>query len=127
MQIQLTNGYITGYATIGGFPDGIEVDESFLEQMEEDKIGFYKYENGAAVLDEEKWNTAQTLSSQNEIRQRRESECFPIINRGKPWYDTLTEEQLTELNIWYKKWLDAPETNILPEKPNWLIEAIHKI
>lgn len=120
MQIQVTNGYITGYATIGGFSDGVEVPNEFLNTIEPEKIGFYRYENGEAVFDEGKWSTAQTLSNQNEIRQRRESECFPIINRGKPWYDTLTEEQTAELNTWYQSWLDAPQTGTTPEAPEWI-------
>ena len=56
MQIQVVDGYITGYAQTGGFPDGIEVEGSFLEQLEDSKVGFYKYENGKARLDEEKYN-----------------------------------------------------------------------
>ena len=120
MQIQVVDGYITGYAQIGGFPDGIEVEESFKEQLEDDKMGFYRYESGKAMLDEEKYTAAQTLSAQNEIRQQRAVECFPVINRGKPWYDTLTEEQTTQLNTWYQAWLDAPQTGTIPETPEWL-------
>lgn len=54
------------------------------------------------------------------IRDRRAKECFAIINRGKPWYDTLTEEQKIELNEWYHKWLNATETLVIPKKPDWL-------
>ena len=55
-----------------------------------------------------------------ELRQRREVECFSIINRGKLWYDTLTPEQLEELQEYYKKWLDVTETLVEPTKPEWL-------
>lgn len=55
------------------------------------------------------------------LRNQREVECFPIINRGKLWYDTLTTEQVTELNEWYNAWLDVTETRIIPTKPSWLI------
>ena len=54
------------------------------------------------------------------LRHRRETECFTIINRGKLWYDKLTEEQHEELNIWYHEWLDVTETKIIPERPLWL-------
>lgn len=54
------------------------------------------------------------------IRDRRAKYCFPIINRGKLWYDKLTDEQLTELDKWYNEWLDATETLIIPKKPDWL-------
>ena len=67
----------------------------------------------------------------NIIRSIRESECFPIINRGSLWYDKLTDEQKQELSEWYEKWLNTPQIyqssgnvdykSILPEKPQWLI------
>lgn len=54
------------------------------------------------------------------LRQRREEECFSVINRGSLWYDTLTDSQKEELKVWYKAWLDVTETKIVPEKPVWL-------
>lgn len=54
------------------------------------------------------------------IRPNREVECFKVINRGKLWYDTLTSEQLEELNEWYQAWLDAPKTEVIPKKPEWI-------
>ena len=54
------------------------------------------------------------------IRDRRAKECFPVINRGKPWYDTLTDEQKTELTEWYNAWLNATETLVIPKAPEWL-------
>lgn len=54
------------------------------------------------------------------LRFQREKECFSIINRGEPWYDNLTDEQKTELKLWYKDWLDVTKTLVVPEKPNWL-------
>lgn len=56
----------------------------------------------------------------NNLRNQREIQCFPIINRGRFWYDTLTENQINELRIWYTNWLDVTETKIIPEKPEWL-------
>lgn len=68
------------------------------------------------------------------LRTRREEECFPIINRGVLWYNTLTEEQRLELDKWYKEWLDITDTyknaykenseidieTIIPIKLTWL-------
>lgn len=54
------------------------------------------------------------------LRLQRESECFSIINRGQSWYDKLTEEQKTELNLWYEAWLEVTETMVLPEKLEWI-------
>lgn len=55
-----------------------------------------------------------------DLRRLRERECFSIVNRGVLWYNTLTEEQRLELDVWYKKWLDVTETMVIPEKPSWL-------
>lgn len=60
------------------------------------------------------------ISQISELRIRREEECFPIINRGQLWYNTLTTEQVQELNQWYMAWLDITETKIIPTKPSWL-------
>lgn len=58
------------------------------------------------------------------LRKKREEICFPVINRGKLWYDSLSSEQYQELKDWYKKWLDVTETNIIPETPKWLNDKI---
>ena len=54
------------------------------------------------------------------LRNLREQECFPIINRGQLWYKNLTEEQINELEQWYKDYLDITITKIIPQKPEWL-------
>lgn len=54
------------------------------------------------------------------LRQRRETECFSIINRGQFWYDLLTKEQKAELRVWYQNWLDVTDTKVIPTKPSWL-------
>ena len=59
----------------------------------------------------------------NNLRSKREVECFSVINRGKLWYDSLTQQQLKELQTWYKAWLDVTETLTEPEKPTWLKES----
>ena len=54
------------------------------------------------------------------LRAKRERECFPIVNRGQLWYDTLTEQQKAELKEWYIAWLDVTDTLQVPVKPSWL-------
>ena len=56
----------------------------------------------------------------NYLRDEREAICFPVINRGAAWYARLTNEQKEELQVWYQAWLDAPETGIKPETPEWI-------
>lgn len=55
-----------------------------------------------------------------DLRFIRAQECFPIINRGFLWYDSLSSSQKQELREWYQAWLDVSETQIIPEKPTWL-------
>ena len=54
------------------------------------------------------------------LRARREVECYPYINRGELWYETLTAAQRAELQKWYAEWLNVTETLVVPEKPAWL-------
>lgn len=61
-----------------------------------------------------------TKNKKNEIRCRRASECFPIVNRGVLWYNKLTAEQGAELSAWYEAWLNAPQTMTVPTKPEWV-------
>ena len=56
----------------------------------------------------------------NEIRARREKECFSYVNRGTLWYNKLTPERDIEFQNWYDAWLEAPETLIIPKKLEWL-------
>jgi hypothetical protein len=56
----------------------------------------------------------------NILRQMREEQCYPYINRGELWYGKLTEEQKTELNVWYQLWLNVTDSLIIPQKPLWL-------
>ena len=55
-----------------------------------------------------------------ELRHKREIECFSIVNRGALWYNTLTQNQFEELNQWYIEWLNVTETLVEPQKPEWL-------
>ena len=66
---------------------------------------------------ERQWNNEHEIK---DLRRRRESECFSVINRGYLWYAQLTEQQLAELNAWYSAWLNVTETAEVPDKPDWL-------
>lgn len=85
-----------------------------------DDNGYYNYSISNGVL-QLRDKTADTLSTQlNTLRQRRINECFDIVNRGQVWYDTLTTEQKTELNNWYKQWLDVTKTLSVPQTPDFI-------
>ena len=106
------NGYVSSYATIGDILDSIEVDESLIDIQDfEENFESYYYENGTLI---------KSYVREDELRIQRQRECFSIINRGQLWYNSLTEEQLNELDIWYKEWLNVTDTFIIPTKPSWL-------
>ena len=54
------------------------------------------------------------------LRQLREEICFPIINRGQLWHDTLTDKQKQELKKWYADWLAITKTKRQPKVPTWM-------
>ena len=58
------------------------------------------------------------------LRSMRERVCFPVINRGKLWYDSLTSEQLEELRKWYNDWLNVTTTLVIPIAPKWINDKI---
>ena len=60
------------------------------------------------------------------LRKLRAKECFPVVNRGKLWYDSLTDDQYSELKDWYFDWLDVTETKNIPCRPVWLNEKLEK-
>lgn len=63
------------------------------------------------------------------VRQRRQLECFNIINRGQLWYNNLSDSQIKELKKWYQEWLDITKKckvgidieSIIPTTPKWLV------
>ena len=84
--------------------------------------------NGALYLEEytkteeykQKETAWQKAHITKNLRMRRESECFSVINRGYLWYMQLSEAQLGELSAWYQNWLDVTATQEVPQKPEWL-------
>lgn len=94
-------------------------DEYWLHLLEEQSTGkrIVDSGNGVPILAD----YVQTVEEYIEIlRQRREKECFAIVNRGQLWYDALTDIQKLELKNWYDLWLNVTKTNFVPEKPYWL-------
>ena len=76
--------------------------------------------NDDLTFDTVKYYERKENSKLDALRRQREVECFPIINRGQLWYDTLTEAQKAELKEWYIAWLDVTDTLVIPNKPNWI-------
>lgn len=62
----------------------------------------------------------ELLLLKGRLKNRRQLECFPIINRGVLWYNKLSNEQYIELRNWYNAWLNVTETLVVPKEPDWL-------
>lgn len=120
MQVVLKDGYVYSYAIVGDLLNSIEVKAPTDMEFFDANFQAYKYSDGKLILDEQKLQDLNYDEKIEELRQRREVECFPIINRGKLWYDSLTPYQISELNEWYNAWLQVSETLQVPEKPEWL-------
>ena len=95
---------------------GSEKQHTIDTDIEFDKIGKCDYIKRKLVYNE----SYEIEDVRRSYRIKRERMCFPIINRGSLWYDTLTTEQKNDLREWYKEWLDVTETLEIPNKPSWL-------
>lgn len=103
-------------------------DDRCLE-IERDKYNLVSGYNGGLFLyeytqtEEYKVKAAeyQAWRETEELRRRRQEECFSVINRGELWYSRLTEEQKAELGVWYQAWLDVTDTKAVPDRPAWLV------
>ena len=120
MQILLENGYVSSYALVGTLVDGIEVTEPADIEHFKEHYQAYRLRDGMLEYSEDKNTDNERKALCDELRQRRETECFSYINRGELWYALLTEDQKTELQVWYAAWLKVTETLTVPEKPSWL-------
>ena len=126
MKIQIDkNGYVENYVIVGeSNVCNIEVEEP--EGFSPDKFQAWKYDGEKLVHDMEQAQKIQNNYRKNEIRARREKECFSYVNRGTLWYNKLTPEQDIEFQNWYDAWLEAPETLIIPKKLEWLDSLTNK-
>ena len=96
-------------------PDEIELKDLEMEY-------FLSTENGYR-FDRQSYQAMKDLKEVEKLRARRAAECFSVIDRSILWHNRLTEEQKTELNVWYQAWLNVTETKGVPEKPAWLEEV----
>ena len=121
MQVYLDkNGYVTSYAIVGTLVDGIEVNTPIDLEHFKEYYQAYKLTDNALVFDKNQELIIEQEMFKQELRDRRENECFTIINRGQLWYDSLSSIQRSELYDWYNAWLIVTETLEIPKKPEWL-------
>lgn len=115
------NGYVQSYAVVGSIDGGIEVDPPADMESFEANYRAYRVINKKLSTNDLDYKAAEHEQLIVNLRSRRMIECFPYINRGELWYNTLTSAQKAELDTWYHAWLEVTETLVVPEKPDWLI------
>ena len=124
MQIILDEqGYVHDYAIVGVFGSlSITVKEpENLDDFEMNYRSYYLSEDNVLVKSDDKQKDIEEQRELTDLRIQRAKNCFPYINRGALWYESLTDEQREELKLWYRKWLDVTESKIAPDTPTWLI------
>lgn len=82
------------------------------------------YQNEKPSLKEAENKGTSLAKMISALRKRRANECFTVINRGRLWYDRLTIEQYSELELWYQAWLDVTKTLKVPDEPTWLNDKL---
>lgn len=121
MQIITDNdGFVLSFAYIGDLMGGIEVQEPADMKQFLHQFYAYRLQDRELVYDGNAYQKHLDEEVKAEYRQRRETECFSVINRGQLWYEGISIQQLLELRQWYKDWLEVTETMVVPEKPTWL-------
>ena len=120
MQILLENGYVSSYALEGSIVGGVEVSAPADTEHFETHFTAYRLRDGCLEYDEKQNTENERKALCEELRKRRETECFSYVNRGQPWYDRLSAEQKAELETWYAAWLKVTDTLTVPAKPSWL-------
>lgn len=108
--------------TIYEVPDLDQKSELF--QKVKEQYPFYRYDisTNSYIYDED-WKVMADYSlTDDEIRARREEECFKYINRGELWQIMYANDlvRITQLREWYVAWLNAPISHIIPERPEWI-------
>lgn len=117
MFVKIENGKIISISNVKMDNDYQETDKEVLKGFDNAFYFLEETKTPEYLAKKKEYEDKQYL---NELRARRKTECFEIVNRGKVWYDNLTEEQHQELDKWYEDWLNVTETKVIPTKPNWL-------
>lgn len=115
------NKYLTCFCVDAELNGGIEVNTPEDIDTFVDEFRAYKYDNGQLTLDPVKLYELNNERLMDDLRHKREKNCFPYVNRGELWYSRLSDIQKEELSAWYQAWLDVTTTKIIPNKPDWLI------
>ena len=92
--------------------------DTFQKTLEADKYFAWRVVDGE--LRHERYEATPDDEAIQLLRDKREDICFPVINRGLLWYESLTPAQKDELKKWYEAWLEVTNTKTEPRPPAWL-------
>lgn len=95
----------------------LDTEKEAVEWCKQNNMVLHKINNNEYIIRDRQYYSTTSLF---DLRERRNAECFSVINRGQLWYDTLSDWQIEELKAWYEAWLDVTKTMTIPEKPYWL-------
>ena len=99
MQLQINdNDYITGYAEIGEISEGIEFEGIVPDDFAVD-YSHYRLTDGQLIKDPGYIST----QDQDRIRDRRQAECFAVVDRPL-WFADLPADKQAELRKWRQAW-----------------------
>lgn len=116
------------YNQIGNKQDFKPINDDFsateLALYNADGVRQYEYSDGVLILREASDIQAAAIKQKKDaIRSRRYPECFLALAKYCPLYYKALEEsepdKYAELNAWYKAWKDAPDTLVIPTRPEW--------
>jgi hypothetical protein len=93
-----------------------------------ENIGSYRIINGQLIKDSVLVVRREERIKEEELEylKGQRSKLFrDYIDRSPMFYNTLSEERIRELEVWYQKWCDMPEaftngTWVEPTLPTWL-------
>lgn len=113
-------GYVKSYALEGNLMASVECSEPEDMATFENHFSAFRVRDGTLLLDSERLKELSNAETITAFRIQRKAVCFPVINRGEPWYERLTDQQREELQDWYQAWLDVTQTLTVPVKPDWI-------
>ena len=60
--------------------------------------------------------------NKSNLRQRREVECFAVLQRSEFFFCEATGQDKLELKAWYTAWLNVTTTLVVPVVPQYIVD-----
>ena len=98
------------------------IPREFLDDYAKNDGSFqaWKYEDNNFNYSKDKYKNLQNKILIEELRTRRETECFHVIDKGPFFFEQFNENELKQIKEWRVKWLKVTDTLKVPKKPSFL-------